>query len=105
MGLVATKVFDAELVGHLNVRGVTLAFDSSYPTGGEVITANALRLSNILMAIIPGNKGFTFEWDGANLKVLVYWVDTTVDGAPMVEVVDTTTLVSITAAPAIFIGT
>lgn len=84
---------------------VTLAFDSSYPTGGEAITANAVKLNKILGAIIPGNKGYTFEMDLTNLKVLAYWVDTSIDGSPMLEVADTTTLVAITAAPAIFYGT
>lgn len=82
----------------------SLAFDSSYPTGGEVITANDVGLNRVRAAIIPGYKGYTFEWDPTNLKVLVYWVDTTIDGSPMLEVADTTTLVAITAAPALFFG-
>lgn len=104
MALVATKVFDAELEGHINVRGVTLAFDSSYPTGGEVITANGLRLTSILMAVIPAYKGIAFEWDPTNLKVLAYWVSTAVNGAALAEVTDTTSLAALTAAPAIFYG-
>lgn len=104
MALVATRVARVSQ-DDLVQSFVTLAFDNSYPTGGEAITANGVGLTKILGAIIPGNKGFTFEMDLTNLKVIAYWVDTSIDGSPMLEVVNTTDLSAIVAAPAIFYGT
>lgn len=75
---------------------VTITMDSSYPTGGEAITAADCGLSSITGVTFEGAKGGAVpDWDQANLKVLVYWVDTTVDGALMAEVTATTDLSSI----------
>ncbi len=84
----------------------TVAFDSSYPTGGEAITPNALGLGTILMAYSPGNYlGYAFSWDNANSKLLAYYADydAGADG-PLIQVPDTTSLATLTAIPFIAIG-
>lgn len=104
MALVATKVFRSEIEDQ-SVLFVTLAFDNSYPTGGESITANAIGLTRINGAIIPGNVGYTFTWDGTNSKVLVYYGDNNnASDGPGIELPDTTDASAITAAPALFFG-
>jgi len=76
----------------------SIAFDSSYPTGGE-----AMDLSNDLGTIHAVQffdmSGYSFEYDYANKKVIVYWGDyaqtTAVDKAH-VQVADTTDLSALT---------
>ncbi len=51
---------------------VTVTFDSSYLTSGEVINPSDIGLGQILMLnIIQGEDGYVFEWDSANSKILV----------------------------------
>ena len=45
---------------------------------------------------IAPTAGYTFEMDYTNKKILVYWVDTTVDGAAQAQVADTTDLAALT---------
>ncbi len=95
-------------IGHMgDKRAVmgTIAFDSSYPTGGEAITEEALGLVSAEMVIIPSFGGYTFTWDATNSKVIAYWVDTTTDGAALAQVADTTDLSALTAVPYLAIGT
>lgn len=49
---------------------VDLAFDSSYPTGGEAITVPGLAAINEIY--FPQVSGYLFEYDKANKKVKVY---------------------------------
>ena len=90
----------------VEVRG-TIAFDSSYPTGGEAITLGALGLST-LKALYPFPfAGFVSAWDGSKTapKVLLYWVDTSTDGAALAQVTDETDVASaVTAVPFIAYG-
>lgn len=76
----------------LHVHKIT--FDSSYPTGGEPLTAADLGWSDnaSLLDVVALSGPYTFQYDAANAKILAYWVDTTVDGAAMAEVVNTTNL-------------
>ena len=51
----------------------SLAFDASYPTGGEAITAAALGFARSLnRMIIDTYGGHTFQFDKANLKVKAF---------------------------------
>ena len=51
---------------------VTVTFDNSYASGGEVINPSDIGLGQILMLnIIQGEDGYIFEWDSANNKILV----------------------------------
>lgn len=51
---------------------VDIAFDSSYPTGGEALTASNVALSVIEDWNIPPNSGYLFNYDATNSKVLAY---------------------------------
>jgi hypothetical protein len=79
-------------------------FDASYPTGGEALTPNDFGLSKIEMMIIEPNGGYVFEYDATNSKIKAFWVDTTTDGAPLAEVVDTTDLSGVTGVKCLAIG-
>jgi hypothetical protein len=48
----------------------TLAFDSSYPTGGEAINASANERFEMVIAQPTG--GYSFSWDAANQKMKVF---------------------------------
>jgi hypothetical protein len=85
---------------------VDITFDASYATGGHAIAASDFKgLDNPPDVLIPFSDmgGYQFEWDDANNKLLAYWVDTTVDGAPMAQVAASTDLSGITAK-FLFIG-
>lgn len=69
-----------------------ITFDSSYPTGGEALVASDFGLTEILAVICLPSGGYVGEFDEANGKLKTFWVDTTVDGAPLAEVADTTDL-------------
>jgi len=74
----------------------SITFDSSYPTNGEAV--NLAALCGFTPAFVffsqraPLTGGYHFVWDRTNKKILVFWVDTTVDGAAMAEVANTTNL-------------
>lgn len=105
MALVATAVFKTSGQDGRRMHVYNLAFDDAYPTGGEALTANQVGLHRIDEAFIPPAGGFTFEWDQANGKVLAYWVDTTVDGAAMAQVPDTTDInAGLTSVVGVFFG-
>jgi hypothetical protein len=96
------KVADNEV----EVRG-TIAFDSSYPTGGEAITLGTLGLSTLKSLYPFSFAGFVPAWNGSKTapKILLYWVDTSTDGAAMAQVVDETDVASaLTALPFIAYG-
>lgn len=79
---------------HLGTKMVLtyLTFDNSYPTGGEALTAANLGLEEVLAVVFPCSAGYSFAYDKANAKVIAYWVDTTVDGAALAQVANTTDL-------------
>jgi hypothetical protein len=95
------KVADNEV----EVRG-TIAFDDNYPTGGEAITLAALGLSALKALYVFPSLGFVPTWNASKTapKVLLYWVDTSTDGAAMAQVVDTTDVATVTAVPFIAYG-
>lgn len=89
----AYTVSDSRVVGtEREVRG-TVAFDASYPTGGESLSglAAACGLSLVNDVKFFPHEGFVFEWDSANAKVLAYYGDNdnASDGA-LVQVPNTT---------------
>lgn len=51
----------------------TITFDSSYATGGESLTAANIGLGRIsFIEFNQGQSGYTFQYDYANSKVLVF---------------------------------
>lgn len=102
---VTTTVVRRTVWGDRKVVHATLAFDTSYPSpGGEDISLVDLGLKEVDFCMPAPSKGFVPEWDDANSKMKLYWVDTTVDGAAMAEVVNGTNVSTITALQAIFVG-
>lgn len=79
--------------------------DNSYPTGGYAITANQLGFNSIdqmtfgaaTNTLASGTLGFVANYNFVTSKVQFYWVDTTVDGAGMAEVVNGTNISTIFA--------
>jgi len=79
------------------LRG-TVAFDTSYPTGGEDYSAGLGN--NVVTLEVAPSMLYIFTPDTTNRKVIAYWsnLDQTLDGV-LVEVDDTTDLSAVTAAP------
>lgn len=71
----------------------TITFDSSYPTGGESISASSFKGSSFVRLMLdPSTTGIVPSYNSSTGKVMAFWVDTTVDGAAMAEVTATTDL-------------
>lgn len=81
----------------------TIAFDSSYPTGGEALDATANEQLDYVFCTHQG--GYSFAWDAANQKLLAYYCDydAGADG-PLIQVPNTTDLSALTAVPFIGVG-
>ncbi len=90
--------------GNKRANFVDVDFDASYPTGGEALTPGDFGLTVIEMMIIAPNAGYVFEYDVANEKLKAFWVDTTVDGAALAEVANTTDLSGVTTVKCFAIG-
>lgn len=58
--------------GNMICASGVAAFDSSYPTGGEALTAATLGMSAIRFIIFEPRLGFVLTYDHTNSKVLVY---------------------------------
>lgn len=82
--------------GRRRVWTYKATLDNSYATGGEAVTLDGVvDISNCAIFIqqrAPLTGGYNFVLDRTNSKLLVFWVDTTVDGAAMSEVASTTDL-------------
>lgn len=73
MALVPT-IKKYEVWGSHKANVVWIAFDSSYPTGGEAYTLAQLGLSTYCLMLIATGKGaggYRFEHDQANKKIIV----------------------------------
>lgn len=86
-----------------NRQRVSLAstFDSSYATGGEAFNANAICGLQVVESVqISPSAGYVAEYvpsaTAASRKIKVYWVDTSIDGSPLLEVASTTNLSAVT---------
>lgn len=60
------------VAGHQNIVTGTIAFDSSYPTGGESFAPADLGLKVHDLVLFQTRSGFVFDYDYTNSKVLVY---------------------------------
>lgn len=63
---------EKDVWGKSRIRTFDVAFDASYPTGGESLTASDLSMCSITHLAATGEAGFIFEYDysGSKLKVL-----------------------------------
>lgn len=89
-----------EVPGNRKIVIGTVTFDSSYPTGGEAISLVDLGLTRLDSLFVNPNNGYLPTWDGSLTapKIKMFWVDTTTDGAPQVEVTATTNLSTTTVS-------
>lgn len=81
----------------------TVGFDSSYPTGGEAVTAADLGLSGIVTGGAFGADDAKYHayWDNANRKMILYVEDgTTGIEAQAANTSDQSAVV----IPAVFVG-
>lgn len=74
--------------GNHKVRSGTLAFDASYATGGEAITAAEVGLSQITSMQIQAFGGFVYNYvpdtsgtGSVSGKIMAYWTGSTTSGA------------------------
>lgn len=89
-----------EVPGNRKIVTATVTFDSSYPTGGEAISLVSLGLTRLDYLLVNPNNGYSPVWDGSTTapKIKMFWVDTTTDGAPQLEVTATTDLSTATVS-------
>lgn len=80
-----------------------IAFDSSYPTGGE--TVDVALNSRFSRVNAQPTSGYVFQFDPATQKLLAYYGDNNnaADG-PLIQVPDTTDLSALTSVLAIALG-
>ena len=74
MALTITTVKEG-ILGDLRYKVLTLAFDSSYPTGGESFTASDVGMDFFHLVECNSDDGYVFKWDKANAKILAYYAD------------------------------
>ncbi len=77
------------------IVNASVAFDSSYPTGGEAITAADFGLSEVITVHPVDSYGYTWSYDKANGKLLAYGQASAASGA-LSELDDTTDLSGLT---------
>lgn len=97
MGLTVGLTGDwLESIGNKRAVVGTIAFDSSYPTGGESLTAANIGLGVIDHMTIEPKGGYVFEYDYANKKVLAYVEEAVAAGGPLLEVANAVDLAAVT---------
>lgn len=81
-------------------------FDSSYPTGGESLTASDLGLGSVVFVLAEPKAGYVFAYDYTNQKLLAYRGDNDAgaDG-PLVEVANGVNLSAVTGVRIFALGT
>lgn len=69
LALTWTKVAESTL-GNKYIKLFTIAFDNSYPTGGETYTNADIRMAATpdLVIVLP-HEGYVFDWDSTNKKI------------------------------------
>lgn len=88
----------------------TVAFDDSYPTGGEAFNAETQSgFTDVVQVWVAPKAGYVFEYvdsaTAANRKIKAYFsdYDAGADGA-LIEVADTTDLEAVTGVQVIVFG-
>lgn len=91
----------------LKIQVGTMAFDSSYPTGGESVTVT--NMNHVAAMLLEPYGGYVFSYDVTNAKVLAYYTNngsTVASGTPtvMIEKSNGGSLAALSAVPYIAIG-
>lgn len=71
MALTVSNVIPG-VIGNKRTTTFELAFDASYPTGGEALTPGQVGLQVIESAVFEPKGGYLFEWDYTNQKIKVF---------------------------------
>jgi hypothetical protein len=90
--------------GQLKILTGSIAFDDSYPTGGESMDISDM-FNSLNIVLFESKAGYVFEYDYGNKKVKVMMGNN--DGAadgPMVEVANETNLSALTAVKFLAVG-
>ncbi len=96
----------AESMGSKRFAIVNVAFDSSYPTGGESLLPADVGFQTFDLVLAEPSAGYTFEYDHATSKLLARRGDNDNAGdAPSVEVANTVDLSGVTGVRVLVIGT
>lgn len=95
MAISAAQVF-VNRTGKKRQVVTEVTMDSSYPTGGEAVTAAQLGLATVDVAICSTNTGHIAQYDKANAKIKLYYADydAVADGA-LIEVPNTTNVAAV----------
>ena len=84
----------------------SIAFDTSYPTGGEAATLITKYFTTVKRLILDaGGTGYVVSYDAANDKIMAWYADydAVADGI-LIQIPDTTDISAITAANFLAIG-
>ena len=65
-------ITERTVMGNKRVNRGTIAFDSSYPTGGEAFTAANMGLKTLDRIEFENQLGYMYQFDYTNNLVLVY---------------------------------
>jgi hypothetical protein len=95
MGLTFTEK-NISILGNKRMSVFEIAFDSSYPTGGESLVPRNIGLSEIDILLAEDASGYNFEYDHTNKKILAYTAGS--------QVADTTNLSTLTGVRIMAIG-
>ena len=91
------------LGGTENLYLLSIAFDSSYPTGGEALDGTGNE--TFLHVQAQATSGYVFQWDPANQKLLAYYADNDAGAdSALIQVPNTTDLSALTAIKALAVG-
>ena len=63
------------IIGDLRYADISLAWDSSNPTGGESLTPADAGFDSFHVVTAHQKSGYTFEMDYTNNKLLAYYYD------------------------------
>lgn len=61
-----------QMLGQMKVKVASIAFDSSYSTGGELLTAATLGFSTVAFVVGNTNTGHDVSYDVASSKLKVH---------------------------------
>ena len=71
-------------LGNAYAVSADITFDSSYPTGGEALSASAFGLNNIDIMLCETASGYMFQYDYANAKLKAFYPRAALTGSLVV---------------------
>jgi len=95
-------------VGKRRMCTGTMAFDASYPTGGEPVTPSDFGFKKAIdsISLIGGKGGYVGDFDKTNSKILMYYADyDALADSALIQFPNATSLAALTAVRFIALGT